>query len=119
MLVGLPKTQTAASGAVNAGSGPCRSRNRRWRRSAPNTLGQPIVIALRTLALSVVILSALLGAPAWTKGLGSDFSSRASGATNEVKAGGIHMDEQGIYCPGCRAYVHFWSLSEGGRPPSE
>jgi hypothetical protein len=26
------------------------------------------------------------------------------------------MDEQGIYCPQCRAYVHFWSLSEGGRP---
>jgi hypothetical protein len=28
------------------------------------------------------------------------------------------MDEQGIYCPQCRAYVHFWSLSEGGRPPA-
>lgn len=28
------------------------------------------------------------------------------------------MDEQGIYCPQCRAYVHFWSLSEGGRPPT-
>lgn len=28
------------------------------------------------------------------------------------------MDEQGIYCPECRAYVHFWCLSEGGRPPT-
>jgi len=28
------------------------------------------------------------------------------------------MDEQGIYCPECRAYVHFWSLSAGGRPPA-
>jgi DNA-directed RNA polymerase subunit RPC12/RpoP len=27
------------------------------------------------------------------------------------------MDEQGIYCPQCRAYVHFWSISRGGHPP--
>ena len=26
------------------------------------------------------------------------------------------MDEQGIYCPQCRAYVHFWMLPEGRRP---
>ncbi len=25
------------------------------------------------------------------------------------------MDEQGIYCPQCRAYVHFWLIPEGGR----
>ena len=28
------------------------------------------------------------------------------------------MDEQGIYCPQCRAYVHFWCLSDDGRPPA-
>jgi hypothetical protein len=28
------------------------------------------------------------------------------------------MDEQGIYCPQCRAYVHFWYIPEGGRPPA-
>ncbi|HEX7599125.1 MAG TPA: hypothetical protein VF518_12990 [Polyangia bacterium] len=27
------------------------------------------------------------------------------------------MDEQGIYCPQCRAYVHFWLIPAGGRPP--
>ncbi len=27
------------------------------------------------------------------------------------------MDEQGIYCPQCRAYVHFWLIPEGGRGP--
>jgi hypothetical protein len=27
------------------------------------------------------------------------------------------MDEQGIYCPQCRAYVHFWMLVDGRRPP--
>jgi hypothetical protein len=27
------------------------------------------------------------------------------------------MDEQGIYCPQCRAYVHFWMLTDGRRPP--
>jgi len=27
------------------------------------------------------------------------------------------MDEQGIYCPQCRGYVHFWMLVEGRRPP--
>jgi hypothetical protein len=27
------------------------------------------------------------------------------------------MDEQGIYCPQCRGYVHFWFLSQGRRPP--
>ena len=27
------------------------------------------------------------------------------------------MDEQGIYCPQCRAYVHFWMLINGRRPP--
>jgi hypothetical protein len=27
------------------------------------------------------------------------------------------MDEQGIYCPQCRAYVHFWMLVNGRRPP--
>ena len=27
------------------------------------------------------------------------------------------MDEQGIYCPQCRAYVHFWMLADGRRPP--
>ena len=27
------------------------------------------------------------------------------------------MDEQGIYCPQCRNYVHFWLLVEGRRPP--
>jgi hypothetical protein len=27
------------------------------------------------------------------------------------------MDEQGIYCPQCRAYVHFWMLVQGRRPP--
>jgi len=27
------------------------------------------------------------------------------------------MDEQGIYCPHCRAYVHFWMLVDGRRPP--
>ena len=27
------------------------------------------------------------------------------------------MDEQGIYCPQCRAYVHFWTLVAGRRPP--
>jgi hypothetical protein len=26
------------------------------------------------------------------------------------------MDEQGIYCPQCRAYVHFWMLPEERRP---
>jgi len=26
------------------------------------------------------------------------------------------MDEQGIYCPQCRAYVHFWLIPTGGRP---
>jgi len=25
------------------------------------------------------------------------------------------MDEQGIYCPQCRAYVHFWMIPSGGR----
>jgi hypothetical protein len=25
------------------------------------------------------------------------------------------MDEQGIYCPQCRAYVHFWTVPSGGR----
>jgi hypothetical protein len=25
------------------------------------------------------------------------------------------MDEQGIYCPQCRAYVHFWLIPVGGR----
>ena len=28
------------------------------------------------------------------------------------------MDEQGIYCPQCRAYVHFWLIPSGGRPPA-
>jgi len=28
------------------------------------------------------------------------------------------MDEQGIYCPECRAYVHFWLIPAGGRPPA-
>ena len=28
------------------------------------------------------------------------------------------MDEQGIYCPQCRAYVHFWMLPEARRPPA-
>jgi hypothetical protein len=27
------------------------------------------------------------------------------------------MDEQGIYCPQCRAYVHFWLIPEGGHGP--
>ena len=27
------------------------------------------------------------------------------------------MDEQGIYCLQCRAYVHFWMLVDGRRPP--
>ena len=27
------------------------------------------------------------------------------------------MDEQGIYCPQCRNYVHFWMLVNGRRPP--
>ncbi len=26
------------------------------------------------------------------------------------------MDEQGIYCPKCRAYVHFWLVPEGRSP---
>ena len=26
------------------------------------------------------------------------------------------MDEQGIYCPQCSNYVHFWLLVEGRRP---
>ena len=28
------------------------------------------------------------------------------------------MDEQGIYCPQCRAYVHFWLIPSGGRLPA-
>lgn len=28
------------------------------------------------------------------------------------------MDEQGIYCPQCRAYVSFWLIPSGGRPPA-
>ena len=25
------------------------------------------------------------------------------------------MDEQGIYCPQCRAYIHFWIVQPGGK----
>jgi hypothetical protein len=25
------------------------------------------------------------------------------------------MDEQGIYCPQCQSYVHFWLIPSGGR----